>query len=177
MGEHARGVLTLVEAVLTEQGEPGGVGYARDSVGQRSACSCCWMADRVTGAVLLCTGAKIGEPDGWAPPASAWAPRVWIRAERWFAPGFLAAHADVAAQLLSNLQHADREGYAQVCEALAGFDVRDPTDPHGAGRGRRRSHRPPPRASVRRDRRRSPARVPCSTVSRTSPLPEAPGSR
>ena len=85
--------------------------------------------DRVTGAVLLCTGAKIGEPEGWheraaTVRASGTPVMVTGSAERWFAPGFLAAHADVATQLLSNLQHADREGYAQVCEALAGFDVR-----------------------------------------------------
>ena len=131
MGELAAGVLTLVEAVLAERGEPGGTfGYAGDSVGGAVGLQLLLdHPDRVTGAVLLCTGAKIGEPDGWheraaTVRASGTPVMVTGSAERWFAAGFLAAHADVATHLLSNLQHADREGYAQVCEALADFDVR-----------------------------------------------------
>ena len=67
MGELAAGVLTLVEAVLAERGEPGGTfGYAGDSVGGAVGLQLLLdHPDRVTGAVLLCTGAKIGEPDGW----------------------------------------------------------------------------------------------------------------
>ncbi|HEY5788763.1 MAG TPA: 4-carboxymuconolactone decarboxylase [Microlunatus sp.] len=131
LGELTAGVLTLVEDVLSERGEPGGAfGYAGDSVGGAVGLQLLLdHPDRVTGAVLLCTGAKIGEPEGWheraaTVRASGTPVMVTGSAERWFAPGFLAAHADVATQLLSNLQHADREGYAQVCEALAGFDVR-----------------------------------------------------
>ena len=131
MGELAAGVLTLVEAVLSERGEPGGTfGYAGDSVG--GAVGLQLLLDhpeRVSGAVLLCTGAKIGEPEGWheraaTVRASGTPVMVTGSAERWFAAGFLAAHADVATGLLQALQHADREGYAQICEALAGFDVR-----------------------------------------------------
>ena len=131
MGELAAGVLTLVETVLAERGEPGGTfGYAGDSAG--GAVGLQLLLDhpgRLTGAVLLCTGAKIGEPEGWheraaTVRASGTPVMVTGSAERWFAAGFLAAHSDVAAGLLSNLQHADREGYAQVCDALAGFDVR-----------------------------------------------------
>jgi 3-oxoadipate enol-lactonase/4-carboxymuconolactone decarboxylase len=131
LAELATGVLTLVEAVLSERGEPGGTfGYAGDSVGGAVGLQLLLdHPDRVTGAVLLCTGARIGEPEGWheraaTVRASGTPVMVTGSAERWFAAGFLAAHADVATPLLSNLQHADREGYAQVCEALAGFDVR-----------------------------------------------------
>ena len=131
LGELAAGVLALVEAVLAERGEPGGTfGYAGDSVG--GAVGLQLLLDhpeRVSGAVLLCSGAKIGEADGWRERAatvraSGTPVMVTGSAERWFGPGFLAAHADVATDLLSSLQHADREGYAQVCEALADFDVR-----------------------------------------------------
>lgn len=131
LGELAAGVLTVVEEVLAERGEPGGTfGYAGDSVG--GAVGLQLLLDhpqRVTGAVLLCTGAKIGQPAGWherAATVRASGTPVMITgsAERWFGPGFMAAHPDVATGLLSNLQHADREGYAQVCEALADFDVR-----------------------------------------------------
>ena len=56
-------MLALVEAVLAERGEPGGTfGYAGDSVG--GAVGLQLLLDhpeRVSGAVLLCTGAKIGE--------------------------------------------------------------------------------------------------------------------
>ena len=38
--------------------------------------------------------------------------------------GFLSRHPEVASGLLHALQDADREGYAQVCDALAEFDVR-----------------------------------------------------
>jgi 3-oxoadipate enol-lactonase / 4-carboxymuconolactone decarboxylase len=131
LGELAAGVLRLVEAVLAERGEPGGTfGYAGDSVGGAVGLQLLLdHPDRVSGAVLLCTGAKIGEPEGWheraaTVRASGTPVMVTGSAERWFAAGFLAAHADVATGLLQALQHADREGYAQVCEALAGFDVR-----------------------------------------------------
>ena len=117
--------------MLAERGEPGGTfGYAGDSVGGAVGLQLMLdHPDRVIGAVLLCTGAKIGEPEGWyeraaSVRASGTPVMVTGSAERWFAAGFLAAHPDVATHLLSNLQHADREGYAQVCEALAGFDVR-----------------------------------------------------
>jgi len=49
---------------------------------------------------------------------------VSTSAERWFAEGFLSRHPEVATGLLHALQDADREGYAQVCDALAEFDVR-----------------------------------------------------
>ena len=131
MGELAAGVLSLVEAVLAERGEPGGTfGYAGDSAGGAVGLQLLLdHPDRVTGAVLLCTGAKIGEPDGWheraaTVRASGTPVMVTGSAQRWFAAGFLATHAEVATGLLQALQHADREGYAQVCEALADFDVR-----------------------------------------------------
>ncbi len=132
MAELATGVLSLVDAVLTERGEPGGTfGYAGDSAGGAVGLQLLLdHPDRVTGAVLLCTGAKIGEPAGWLERAAtvrASGTPVMITgaAERWFAAGFLATRAEVATALLHALQDADREGYAQVCEALAEFDVRE----------------------------------------------------
>ena len=66
MAELATGVLSLVDAVLTERGEPGRtLGYAGDSAGGAVGLRLLDHPDRVTGAVLLCAGAKIGEPAGW----------------------------------------------------------------------------------------------------------------
>jgi 3-oxoadipate enol-lactonase / 4-carboxymuconolactone decarboxylase len=79
--------------------------------------------------VLLCTGAKIGDAEGW------WERAARVRAsgttvvvnqsvERWFAPGFLERAPQVASRLLDSLRAADAEAYALACEALADFDVR-----------------------------------------------------
>jgi 3-oxoadipate enol-lactonase/4-carboxymuconolactone decarboxylase len=84
----------------------------------------------VDAAVLLCTGAKIGEAAGWRQRAET------VRAdgthavlagsiERWFAPGFAQREPAVTDALLDALRRADPESYALVCEALASFDVRD----------------------------------------------------
>lgn len=80
--------------------------------------------DRIDAAVLLCTGAKIGDGAAWRDRAAT------VRAEgtaalvdgavaRWFAAGS-AEPAVVAA-----LRATDREGYARVCEALGDFDLRE----------------------------------------------------
>ena len=86
--------------------------------------------DRVHHATLLCTGAKIGEAPAWRERAAAvrvsgCVALVAGSAGRWFAPGFLDSQPDTAAELLRGLADADPEGYAQACEALAEFDVRD----------------------------------------------------
>jgi 3-oxoadipate enol-lactonase/4-carboxymuconolactone decarboxylase len=129
--ELAAGVLALVEEVLAERGEPGGqLAYAGDSVG--GAVGLQLLLDhpeRIRAAVLLCTGAKIGDADGWreragSVRASGTPVMVPAAAQRWFASGFLDRQPAVATGLLHVLQHTDAEGYAQVCEALAGFDVR-----------------------------------------------------
>jgi 3-oxoadipate enol-lactonase/4-carboxymuconolactone decarboxylase len=46
-------------------------------------------------------------------------------AERWFGPGFLDRSPATASALLHALRDTDDTGYVQVCQALAGFDVRD----------------------------------------------------
>ncbi len=132
MAELAAGVLELVDGVLVDRAEPGGqFGYAGDSVG--GAVGLQLLLDhpaRISAAALLCTGARIGEPAGWRERAakvrvSGTPVMVSASAERWFADGFLSRHPEVATGLLHALQDADREGYAQVCDALAEFDVRE----------------------------------------------------
>jgi 3-oxoadipate enol-lactonase/4-carboxymuconolactone decarboxylase len=105
--------------------------YAGDSVGGAVGLQLLLDAPhRVESAVLLCTGAKIGENAGWRQRAET------VRAEgthavvngsieRWFGPGFAQREPAVAGALLDALRGADPESYALVCEALATFDVRD----------------------------------------------------
>lgn len=128
----AAGVRSLVDDVLTDRGEPGGsFTYAGDSVG--GAVGLQLLLDipmRVERAVLVCTGAVIGEPPMWAERAAAvrssGTETIIERATRtWFSPGFLHLEPSVAGELLQALRDADDEGYAQVCDALARFDVRD----------------------------------------------------
>jgi 3-oxoadipate enol-lactonase/4-carboxymuconolactone decarboxylase len=132
LAELAEGVLALADGVLAQREEPGGsFCYAGDSVGGAVGLQLLLDAPgRVRRAALVCTGAKIGDPGSWAERAarvraSGTPVMVTSSAERWFGPGFLDRHPDVGAGLLHSLQDADREGYAQVCDALATFDVRD----------------------------------------------------
>jgi 3-oxoadipate enol-lactonase/4-carboxymuconolactone decarboxylase len=105
--------------------------YAGDSVGGCVGLRLLLDApQRVGSATLLCTGAVIGTADDWRARA------VIVRdggvdtmltgaAQRWFAPGFVDRQPGTASALLDALSHTDAESYAQVCEALAAFDVTD----------------------------------------------------
>jgi 3-oxoadipate enol-lactonase/4-carboxymuconolactone decarboxylase len=131
VAELAAGVLAMVDDLLAERGEQGTpFAYAGDSAGGAVGLQLMLdAADRIDSAVLLCTGAKIGDPDGWheraATVRTSGTPAVLERsAEIWFAPGFLEREPETGAALLHALQDADSEGYALTCEALAGFDVR-----------------------------------------------------
>jgi 3-oxoadipate enol-lactonase/4-carboxymuconolactone decarboxylase len=131
MAELAAGVMAFAEQALTDRGEPSGrLYYAGDSLGGAVGLQALLDApDRILAAVLLCTGAKIGDAEGW------WERAARVRAsgttvvvnqsvERWFAPGFLEQEPQVASRLLDSLRAADAEAYALACEALADFDVR-----------------------------------------------------
>ena len=128
----ASAVLALVDAVLAEQDDPGGsFVVAGDSVG--GAVGLQLLLDqpgRVDAAAVICSGAAIGTPEGWHERAAA------VRADglealvetasaRWFGPGFVDREPVVAGALLDSLSGTDPASYAWVCEALAGFDVRD----------------------------------------------------
>ena len=86
-------------------------------------------ADAFDGAVIVASGAKIGEASGWYERADlvrrAGTPvMVEGSARRWFAPGAVERDPTTAAALLASLQDADSVSYARCCEALAAFDVR-----------------------------------------------------
>jgi len=132
MAELAQGVLRVVEEILEQRDQfRGPFAYAGDSVG-----GCVGLQllldhpGRIASAVLLCTGARIGEPAMWGGRVgqvsmSGTSVMVSGSAERWFGPGFLDRSPDTASRLLHALQDADDQGYVQVCEALADFDVRE----------------------------------------------------
>lgn len=105
--------------------------YAGDSVGGQVGLQLLLEhPDRVLGAVLCCTGARIGTPESWAErieqvERSGTASLVVPTAGRWFAPGFLERHPDRGSALLHALRDTATDGYTAVCAALAGFDVHD----------------------------------------------------
>jgi 3-oxoadipate enol-lactonase/4-carboxymuconolactone decarboxylase len=105
--------------------------YAGDSVGGAVGLQLLLDApDRVVDATLLCTGARIGTPESWAERASTvrasgTAAVVEGSAQRWFDPGFLEREPAAGSGLLDALREIDAAGYAAVCDALAGFDVRE----------------------------------------------------
>lgn len=79
---------------------------------------------------VICSGAKIGDADGWHERAAKVRAQgtpslVDASARRWFADGFLARDPESGGRLLGELSGADDESYARLCEFLADFDVRD----------------------------------------------------
>ena len=132
MAELAAGVLAVVDDLLTQRGEPGArFFYAGDSVGGAVGLQLLLDApSRIVSAAVLCSGARIGTPESWAERrervrASGTPSLVSMSAERWFGPGFVERSPDVASALLHALSDAVDEGYAQVCDALAAYDLRD----------------------------------------------------
>jgi 3-oxoadipate enol-lactonase/4-carboxymuconolactone decarboxylase len=84
---------------------------------------------RLHRAVLLCTGAKIGDRSGWLERAAAiresgTAVMVDALPERWFTPSFEADRPDLSKQIGADVAAADDASYAALCEALGDFDSR-----------------------------------------------------
>jgi len=80
-------------------------------------------------AAIVCSSPKFGTAESWAERAAqvrAQGTPVLVRgsAERWFAPGSIAARPVITGKLLHNLSDADDESYAKCAEALAAYDVR-----------------------------------------------------
>jgi 3-oxoadipate enol-lactonase len=91
-----------------------------------------WVAaqhpERVQRLVLCCTSALLGPPESWHQRAAT------VRAEsveavadavleRWFTPGFAAAHPGVIEDMRARLVATPPEGYAGCCEAIAAMDL------------------------------------------------------
>ena len=130
MAALAVGVLRAVESHLAAADVPSApFGYAGDSVGGAVGLHLLLDApDRLTGAVLASTGARIGTPNAWTERAAkvrsgGTGALVEGIGARWFAPGFAAQHPDVAARLTTGLRATSTSGYVAVCRALAHHDV------------------------------------------------------
>ncbi|OBI44349.1 hypothetical protein A5707_03425 [Mycobacterium kyorinense] len=85
--------------------------------------------ERILSAALICTAAKIGDPDDWHSRArvvrsGGTGEVVSGSVRRWFAPGFFERDPASARALLDALRDVDDDGYARTCEALAEFDAR-----------------------------------------------------
>jgi pimeloyl-ACP methyl ester carboxylesterase len=84
--------------------------------------------DRVLGAVLCCTGARIGDDSVWRGRieqvlASGTGSLVTASAQRWFATGFADREPERASALLHSLRDTSDDGYVAVCHALAAYDA------------------------------------------------------
>jgi 3-oxoadipate enol-lactonase len=118
----AAGVLAEVEGPFL---------YAGDSVGGQVGLQLLLDApDRVLGAVLCCTGARIGDDDVWRDRvaqvrASGTASLVTASAQRWFGAGFLEREPERASALLHALRDSSDDGYVAVCGAIAAYDAGD----------------------------------------------------
>jgi 3-oxoadipate enol-lactonase len=80
------------------------------------------------GVAAIASAPRIGEPQAWTDRAElvrrAGTPvMVEASAQRWFAPGFIDRHPDVAGALLTSLADSDAGSYAWACLALRDFDV------------------------------------------------------
>ncbi|MGH3597390.1 MAG: alpha/beta fold hydrolase [Mycobacterium sp.] len=85
--------------------------------------------ERIVSAALICTAARIGDPDDWQSRAQVVRTEgtgeiMALSIRRWFAPGFFERDPASARALLDTLRRADDDGYARTCEALAEFDAR-----------------------------------------------------
>jgi 3-oxoadipate enol-lactonase/4-carboxymuconolactone decarboxylase len=126
MAELAAGVLSLADEFAAETFH-----YAGDSVGGCVGLQLLLDApQRIASATLLCTGPAIGTPESWRERAAA-VRSVGTEAvvagapQRWFSDSFPQRQPDVSAALLAALRDTDPESYAQICDALAAFDVAD----------------------------------------------------
>jgi 3-oxoadipate enol-lactonase / 4-carboxymuconolactone decarboxylase len=124
-------VADLADAALRVVDEVGGGSFhlAGVSLGAAVALELALAAPaRVRTLGMFASGARIGEPAGWAARAeqvrgSGTASLVTGSAGRWFAPGFLEEdQTGSGARLLGSLIDVDDGSYAFCCDALAAFD-------------------------------------------------------
>jgi len=132
MAELAAGVLAFADGVAHARGDTTTTFvYAGNSLG--GCVGLCLLLDAptaVTSAVVVGSGARIGMPEQWRERAAlvrtaGTGALADAAVERWFAPGFVEREPSLVAALLAEFRAADPEGYAQACEALAGFDVHE----------------------------------------------------
>lgn len=85
--------------------------------------------ERIDRLVVCATAARIGTADSWNTRidqvrADGLAPLVAATADRWFTPGFVAAHPGLVDAILARFAEVSAEAYIGCCAALAGADLR-----------------------------------------------------
>jgi 3-oxoadipate enol-lactonase / 4-carboxymuconolactone decarboxylase len=126
----ARGVLALVDSLGDRR-----FTYAGVSLGGAVGIELALMVgpDRLDGLAVICSDARIGEPEAWRERAAqvrrqGTAGMVAGSGRRWFSPAFPSRDPDAVGKALADLLDVDDESYARACEALAGFDRRGDVD-------------------------------------------------
>lgn len=122
----------LADAVRAAVGEAVGddvpFAWAGDSVGGAVGLQLALdHPGRLSSLTVLCSAAFFGGPAGWHDRAAlvraeGMAPMVAASPARWFGSSISEERRTAA---LGDLAAVDPEGYARVCDALGGFDVRD----------------------------------------------------
>ncbi len=104
--------------------------YAGDSLGGQVALELALRhPDRVIAVSIICSAAKVGEPEAWLERAATVRAQgtpvlVGPSAGRWYAPGFIERQPELVGAMLLELSDTDDESYALCCEALAHSDLR-----------------------------------------------------
>ena len=85
--------------------------------------------DDLSGVAVLCSAAKVGEPERWLERAhqveeSGTQQLVEETEQRWFTPNFRAQHRGTVDTIMESLADTDDHSYAALCRALAVHDVR-----------------------------------------------------
>ena len=165
MDDLAEAVWTVVRRVLGDRGDPDGrLHYAGDSIGAAVGLRLLlsrptWRFERAT---LVCTGARIGTPEGWRERAAQ------VRAAgtssladgtpaRWFAPGFAARRPEVAGAAARRHGAGGRRQLRLGLRRAGRLRRPPPAAAHRRPRARRGrpARRRDPRRGTRRDRHRS----------------------
>lgn len=121
----------VVRAVDEATGGAHSFAYAGDSVGGAVGLQIALdHPDRITALAVMCSAAAFGTPAGWHERAAlvrreGMAPMVESSPARWFGPAIAATGDDRCEAALRDLAEVEPEAYARVCEALAGYDLRD----------------------------------------------------
>lgn len=121
----------VIAAVDAEFGPEAPFVYAGDSVGGQVAYELAVRGlPRLRAAVPVCSAPVIGTPQGWADRAEVIRTQgvgamVEGSRQRWFGPGFVDEHPELAQSLLDALPGVDADSYIHLCGALAAFDVRE----------------------------------------------------
>ncbi|MEU0312858.1 alpha/beta fold hydrolase [Nocardioides sp. NPDC006273] len=120
----------VVQAVNDITGGAHAFVYAGDSVGGAVGLQLALdHPGRITGLAMMCSAAAFGTSAGWHERAilvrrEGMAPMVESSPARWFGPIITASGDGRCRAALCDLAEVEPEGYALVCEALAGYDLR-----------------------------------------------------